>query len=120
MLEMYCLCVCGGGGGNFPTIHRHNTNSNELIFAQCCVSHVYFYCPYLICKCTFTCRNSSPYFFFTKTASIIIVSLLAWVLLAGTLPKMKILTPHSAGHFYSSPVKIEKLKDLLILASLCV
>ena len=34
MLEMYCLCVCGGGGGgNFPTIHRHNINSNELIFA---------------------------------------------------------------------------------------
>ena len=34
MLEMYCLCVCVcGGGGNFPTIHRHNINSNELIFA---------------------------------------------------------------------------------------
>ena len=30
------VCVCvggGGGGGNFPTIHRHNINSNELIFA---------------------------------------------------------------------------------------
>ena len=30
------LSVCvwgGGGGGNFPTIHRHNINSSELIFA---------------------------------------------------------------------------------------
>ena len=32
MLEMYCVCVWGGGG-NFPTIHRHNINSNEVIFA---------------------------------------------------------------------------------------
>ena len=27
------LSVSVGGGGNFPTIHRHNINSNELIFA---------------------------------------------------------------------------------------
>ena len=27
------MCGGGGGGGNFPTIHRHNINSNELIFA---------------------------------------------------------------------------------------
>ena len=72
-------------GFNSPQVNRH-INSNQILIVFLTFNYMYFYDPYLICKCTctFTCRNSIPSLIFqfhqnnSQLLFHIIVSLVAF------------------------------------------